>query len=71
MSECIRKRNVHLLSTLIRHPSSTFKFVMKLVTRLQTSTPFMLPSKPGSSASETHSSTELQGFEEWVEEAVD
>jgi hypothetical protein len=37
---------------------------MKLVIRLQTSMPFMLPSKPGSSASEGHCSTELQGFEE-------
>jgi hypothetical protein len=36
----------------------------KLVVRRQTSMPFMLASKPGSSASEGHFSTELQGFEQ-------
>jgi hypothetical protein len=43
----------------------------KLVVRLQTSMPFMLFSKPGSSASEAHSWADLQGFEEWCEDAAD
>jgi|ERR1700677_1562092 hypothetical protein len=40
------------------------------VVRLQTSIPFMLPSKPGASANEAHSSIAAQGFEEWGEEAA-
>src|ERR1700677_485073 len=43
----------------------------ELVVRLQTSIPFMLPSKPGQARTKLNSSIALPGFEEWGEEAAD